>query len=203
MNWIEIFGYFGSALIAFSLMMSNIIKLRVINFTGAVIFSIYGLLLDSYPVFFLNFFIAMINVFFLYKLFNEKDRFDLIDSYDNNPLLKKFYTHFEKDIKKIFPSFNTAFKGDYKCILTFRNLTLSGIFLYTEQNGVLEIVMDYVSPQYRDFRNSEFIYKLKTTDFSKRGIKKLTAQSTDKQYSGYLVKAGFKNINGNIFEKEI
>jgi hypothetical protein len=40
MSLLELFGYFASVLIAVSLMMSNIKKLRWINFFGALAFSL-------------------------------------------------------------------------------------------------------------------------------------------------------------------
>ena len=55
----EIIGYSGSILVAVSLMMKNILKLRVINFFGASSFALYGYLVDAYPVLILNSFIVV------------------------------------------------------------------------------------------------------------------------------------------------
>ena len=46
----EIIGYVGSALIVVSLAMSNIIRLRVVNLVGALVFMTYGVLIGSLPV---------------------------------------------------------------------------------------------------------------------------------------------------------
>ena len=40
----EFIGYAASILVAFSLMMSSILKLRIINLIGAITFVIYGLM---------------------------------------------------------------------------------------------------------------------------------------------------------------
>lgn len=71
LNWIEIMGYAASILIAVSLTMSSIVKLRVINLIGAALFGTYGLLIDSMPVMLVNYFIALTNVYYLWKMYKE------------------------------------------------------------------------------------------------------------------------------------
>ncbi len=58
----EIIGYIASALVAISLMMSSILKLRVINLIGAAFFTVYGLLIGAYPVAVVNFIIVLIDI---------------------------------------------------------------------------------------------------------------------------------------------
>lgn len=65
---IEWIGYGASILIAISLMMTNIIKLRIINSIGCVMFIIYGMAVKSYPVVLSNLIIIFINIYNLYKL---------------------------------------------------------------------------------------------------------------------------------------
>ena len=54
MNWIEWIGYAGSALVAVSLMMSAIVRLRLLNLAGALIFALYGALVGAMPVLLVN-----------------------------------------------------------------------------------------------------------------------------------------------------
>ena len=66
--FIEWVGYLASIVIAISLIMSDIIKLRVINTIGCILFVIYGLSVGAYPVAFTNMLIVFINAYYLYKL---------------------------------------------------------------------------------------------------------------------------------------
>ena len=59
----EIVGYIGSALVAISLMMSNIWKLRWINLVGALFFVLYGLIVKVHPVVAVNAFIAVVDAY--------------------------------------------------------------------------------------------------------------------------------------------
>ena len=69
LNWIELMGYTASIVVAVSLMMESIIKLRILNFIGAMLFGTYGLFIESIPVMLLNYFIGLTNVYFLWKTF--------------------------------------------------------------------------------------------------------------------------------------
>ena len=68
----EIIGYSASALVAISLMMSSIVKLRVINLIGAALFTLYGLLIGAYPVAVLNFTIVLIDLYYLRDTIKSK-----------------------------------------------------------------------------------------------------------------------------------
>ncbi|WP_117234135.1 YgjV family protein [Vibrio maerlii] len=71
-NFVEILGYAASIMVAISLTMKDIVKLRILNFIGCGLFSAYGLMIDSWPVVVTNTFIACVNVYFLLKMQQEK-----------------------------------------------------------------------------------------------------------------------------------
>lgn len=64
-------GYLASVVVAISLMMSNIKKLRWWNLIGAALFVAYGVAIDAYPVALVNFFIILIDIYYLVKLYRE------------------------------------------------------------------------------------------------------------------------------------
>ena len=69
---IEWVGYAASLFIVLSLTMTSIIKLRIINSIGCLLFIIYGLNLNAYPVVMSNALIVMINIYNLYMLSKGK-----------------------------------------------------------------------------------------------------------------------------------
>jgi len=71
----ELIGYAASLLVAISLMMSAIVKLRVVNMIGAFTFAIYGVLIGSIPVAAMNGFIVLINIYFLFKSGTKRNIF--------------------------------------------------------------------------------------------------------------------------------
>ena len=68
-SYYELIGYVGSLLVALSLSMKNIRLLRRINLLGAFTFSMYGLLIGAMPVFVLNGYIVVIDIYYLYKMY--------------------------------------------------------------------------------------------------------------------------------------
>ena len=68
---IEWVGYSASLFIVISLTMTSIVKLRIINSIGCLLFVIYGLNVKAYLVI-SNALIIMINIYNLYMLFKSK-----------------------------------------------------------------------------------------------------------------------------------
>ena len=71
---IEWIGYLASILIAISMFMKDVFKLRFINLVGCILFVIYGLIIGAYPVAITNGIIVFVNLYYLYKLFKETDK---------------------------------------------------------------------------------------------------------------------------------
>lgn len=69
---IEWVGYAASIMIAISLIMTDIVKLRIINTIGCILFVIYGFSVKAYPVAIVNAFIILVNGYYLYKFYKEK-----------------------------------------------------------------------------------------------------------------------------------
>lgn len=70
---IEIMGYVASIMVAISLTMKDIVKLRILNFIGCSFFVVYGVMISAMPVVATNAFIACVNVYFLFKMYQEND----------------------------------------------------------------------------------------------------------------------------------
>jgi hypothetical protein len=207
MEWQEIVGYTGSVLIALSLMMKNIVRLRKVNLFGASTFAIYGLLVNAYPVLVLNSFIAFVDIYYLIDIYRKKDAFSLMPVLDpNHPYLNKFLDFYSDDIKKFSPEFirDKIEEANYYFIL--RNLVPVGIFIYKVRTlNEAEILLDYSIPDYRDLKNAEYLYYAALEFLKEKGIKKLIAKSEVDKHRDYLKSVGFKEDveNKNIFRRNL
>ncbi|TMP81490.1 uroporphyrinogen decarboxylase [Pseudoalteromonas phenolica] len=70
MSW-EYLGYLASVFLVLSLMMTNVTKLRWLNLTGCICFTIYGVMIQAWPVAFTNALLAIVNIYHLIKLVRE------------------------------------------------------------------------------------------------------------------------------------
>lgn len=71
--FLDIFGYIGSGLILLSMMMTSVEKLRWFNISGSVISMIYGAVMGTWPVVFLNVGTISINVVQIIRLHRKKE----------------------------------------------------------------------------------------------------------------------------------
>ena len=104
----EIIGYIASFLVAISLMMKSILRLRLINLAGAIAFTIYGLLIGALPVAIVNAFIVFINIFYLRRMLaaRGRDYFETLEMALDEPYLLRFLEHHQADIAHFMPEFD-------------------------------------------------------------------------------------------------
>ncbi|MBW6478233.1 MAG: YgjV family protein [Bacteroidales bacterium] len=202
-NLIEWIGYVGSVIIAISLTMSSIIRLRWLNLMGASIFSTYGFIIGSMPVAFLNLFITLINIFYLTRIYSAKDYFKILHIRKENRYLQYFLDFYSKDINKFFPGFCNNFKNhlyeneNLLCILIIRNANVAGLFIGRKVNDdEMFIEIDFAIPEYRDFKTGDYVYRQNLEHFLEMGIKKLITEGKNKKHHHYLKKMGFTEQPG-------
>ena len=70
--YLELFGYLCTALIFLSMMMTNMVKLRLVNMAGSAISVIYAILSNAWPVVVLNVGLILINTVQLYRAKKKK-----------------------------------------------------------------------------------------------------------------------------------
>lgn len=194
MSWINIIGYTGTALIALSITMNNIWRLRWINLFGAATFATYGFLVSAYPVLALNSFITLVDIYYLAQMSRRKDYFTLAEVPEGSYLfLNKFLEFYQADIARFFPEFTRDRIRSSQCVFILRNLVPVGLFIYEAQpGGVAEIHLDYVRPEYRDLKNARFLYAAQAESLQARGIHTFIARSRVKAHRDYLQKMGFE-----------
>jgi len=196
---IEWIGYLASLLVLISLLLSSILKLRLINLIGASIFSFYGFFIGSLPVGIMNFVIAIADIYYLHQLYSHKERFDVIEESLDSAYLKKFIEHYHDDILKFFPDFSNIENSDI-ILLVFRDLKPAGAFIGVSKNEKeLEIKLDYVTAEYRDSKPGRYIYTKFSDFFKDRGYEKLTCKTKIKSHQKYLKKMGFTFEGGTQF----
>lgn len=187
-TWLELFGYLASVLVAVSLMMSAIIKLRIINLFGSTFFSIYGFMIGALPVGFLNGFIALINIYYLFQIFSEKEYFKTLKLNSGSEYVSYFLNFYKDDILKFIPSFRFDNLESLNVLAVLRNTNPAGIIIYKQiDDHTIEIELDYVIPGYRDFKIAKFAF----AELRKLGITIIYSQPGNEVHQNYLKRMGF------------
>lgn len=191
---LQLLGYFASILIATSLLMRSIVRLRIINLAGAATFSLYGFLIGAYPVGVLNLMTATINVVQLVRLRRRTEIFRILDVRPDAPYLRYFLEFQADDIRRFFPSFRYDPKADDPsrvALIVVRDLVPAGVLLGQARDGRLEIELDYVVPQYRDMKIGRFLFTDEADFFRRRGFREIVSPADTEVHADYLRRMGF------------
>ena len=200
LEWI---GYMASGIIALSMTMSSIVKFRWINLVGAGTFATYGFLIGAYPVMLLNGFIFSVDIYYLVRIYSKTQLFDIVEVRSDNKYLLKFLEFHDDEIQKFFPGF--IYKPELNTISFFvmRNMHVTGLFLAHRTNEhVLNVGLDYVIPEYRDYKNGKYVYHRLKDRFVTAGYHKVVAKSSNKKHISYLKKLGFTTPEPGVYEIE-
>lgn len=194
MSWLEWIGYLASAFILLSMLMNSIIKLRVINLVGSILFTLYGYLIEAYPVALMNFAIVIVNIYYLVRIRSAEDHyFSIFEISPNNAYIKEFISFYKDDILSFNPDFDHHyFEKAEECWLLMKDMTVAGIFMgHYSGDHTLTIDLDYILKPFRDLRIGNFLYQHNQHYFTNKGIYKLLAEPGSKSHNKYLKKMGF------------
>ncbi len=195
---LEFFGYVGSVLVVVSMLMSSVVKLRVINMVGSVISGTYALIIGSFPLALMNISLIIINGINLYKLLMNKQTYDLIETGAGDGFLTYFLDHYQADIRSFFPGFDGRVEGRNVAYIISCGGDPAGVLLGDiDDAGVLEIALDYTTPKYRDCSVGRYLMEM----LPKLGASKLVLPQPDQQHIPYLEKLGYQK-QGDSYIRE-
>jgi len=204
---IEWIGYVGSVIVAVSLTMSSIKKLRWYNLVGAAVFSFYGFAIGALPVGLLNLFISLADIYYLFKMYSYQESFKSIQVTGNDSYLNYFIGFYQREISEFFPNFNSSILTEKEvfALLLLRNEAVAGVFIGIKENKTLIIQLDFVTAVYRDLKPGNFIYKKNIDQIKEQGINHITCKTDNKFHQKYLLKMRFEatTVNSDIFQKNI
>ena len=197
---IEMIGYLGSALVLVSMLMTSVVRLRVINLTGSIIFAGYALAIRSYPTAVMNICLAGINIYHLIRIFREKRIYTLVKTDADDGYFSYLLESNDEDIHYWFPEFSVK-DTDYDIsYLICCESNPACLFLGKEITpGTVEVILDYATPVYRDTSVGRFLYGY----MAHNGYKSLVFKQEAKEHVPYLNKVGYKITQDNTYELDL
>ena len=193
---IEAFGYLGSALVLVSFLMSSVVKLRVVNTVGSMIFAIYALIIRSYPTAVMNLCLVAINLRFLWKLRRQDPSYRLLSLKPEEGYVQDFLRSCKEDIARCFPQRRPEETEPNRAYMVFHGAEPAGILLGREEDGVLDVGLDYSTQAYRDCSVGAFLLENLPRPL------KLRYGDAEAEHLSYLQKLGFAEKDG-VWEKQL
>jgi GNAT superfamily N-acetyltransferase len=188
----ELIGYAASVLVAISLTMSSLVRLRLINLVGAVTFTVYGLLINAYPVAAVNLFIVFVNLFYLSRMLRTREFLKILEIEPRSEYLRAFLDFHAEDIRRSLPDF--AYQPGERQLAFFilRDMVPAGLFIgEVRDDGSLMVRLDFVIPSYRDFKIGRYLFSEQAEFFRSKGIRELVSPAGSPKHATYLRRMGF------------
>jgi hypothetical protein len=193
---LEAIGWTGSLLIVWSLMVARVLRFRWMNLWGAVIATGYNAAIEVWPFAFMNFAIAVIDIYWLRRLYREAHddaHYRVLPVPEEDPFVRELIRVHHDDIAAHAPDFDPSpvHDGTRHQFLIVRGDEAVGVVAVRDQgSGVGLIELDWVKQRFRDFTPGEFVYRESQAlvDAGFQRLELVAHQATDERY---LQRVGF------------
>jgi hypothetical protein len=173
-NWLEIVGWAGSALLVTSLLQARVLRFRLLNFTASVVLTAYNGLIGVWPMFAMNIVLGLINLTFIVKLLrtrHDEATYAVLEVPATDAYLRHFLGIHGDDIAQHHPSSPPVQAGDLAYQVLKGDETV-GVIILRREGDVARVLIDYVTPRFRDFAPGEFVWRT-PTGLRERGFRKV------------------------------
>ncbi|MGN9812914.1 hypothetical protein ACTMSW_26620 [Micromonospora sp. BQ11] len=193
MNWLELTGWAGSALLVWSLLQTRILRLRALNLLGCLILIGYNAAVEVWPMVGLNVVLAVINVWYLRKMLatrHDEATYQVVEVGVDDQFLAHTLRVHAADIARFNPGFTWEPEGDRSAFVVMKADEVVGVVLsHAEPGGVAQVDLDYVTRRFRDFTPGEFVYRSSRL-FTDRGFRRVV--SPPGMVAPYYHRLGFR-----------
>ncbi|GAA4408319.1 hypothetical protein GCM10023168_25480 [Fodinibacter luteus] len=163
MSWVDALGWFGSALLVFSLLQARILRLRLLNTVACVILVVFNAMIGVWPMVAMNVVLASINLFFIARLLREKGddkAYVVLPVGEGDAYLEHFLDLHRSDIAGFFPAYAPGPPGTHSAYLVQHRDETAGVIVVRDAGGgTAQVELDYVTPRFRDFTPGEFVFR--------------------------------------------
>lgn len=199
----ELIGYIASVLVAVSLTMRSLLRLRLLNLLGALFFTAYGVLIQAWPVAAVNGFIVLVDVYYLWQMTRSQDAFEILQVSPASRYVQRFLSFYADEIRHFEPDF--VYRPEMPGLITLfvlRNMVPAGLFIARENGEEAEVLLDFAIPGYRDLKIGRFLYGQHPNWLGKHGIRRLVAKARVPEHIRYLKRMGYRPTERG-FEREV
>jgi hypothetical protein len=162
-DWLDLVGWGGSALLVFSLLQARVLRFRTLNTVGCAVLIFFNASIGVWPMVAMNVVLGTINIWFIVKLRRERHDeavFEVLGVGLRDDYLRHVLRIHEQDILRYQPDFlwDPDSERDLAFIVVRGDETV-GVVLLRRDGDVARILLDYVTPRYRDFTPGEFVWR--------------------------------------------
>ncbi|MEV4498021.1 hypothetical protein AB0J84_20315 [Micromonospora arborensis] len=194
MNWLDLVGWAGSAVLVWSLLQSRVLRLRALNLVGSVVLIGYNAAIEVWPMVGLNVVLAAINIWYLCGMLatrHDEKTYQVVEVGVGDQFLAHTLRVHAADIIRFNPDFHwdPEVAGRSAFLVVTADEVVGVVLSHAEARGVAQIDLDYVTPKFRDFTPGEFVYR-RSHLFTERGFHRVV--SPPRMVAPYYHRLGFR-----------
>jgi hypothetical protein len=162
-HWLDVLGWGGSALLVFSLLQARVLRFRTLNLLACLILLVFNALIGVWPMVGMNLVLAAINVWFIVRLVRQQHDetvFEAVEVAPGDEYLRHVLRVHGADILRFQPDFlwDPADEAGHAFVVVTGDETV-GVVLLRAHGTEARVVLDYVTPRFRDFSPGEFVWR--------------------------------------------
>jgi hypothetical protein len=205
MPWLDITGWLGSALLIYSVMQARVLRFRVLNLAASAILAGFNWALGIWPMVAMNIALCAINLWHIRALVgtrHDEATYEVLEVGPQDEYLRHVLRVHEADILRYQPDFlwDGAAEGAAAFLVTRGDETVGVVLVRDGGAGTAQVVLDYVTPRFRDFSPGEFVWR-RSHLLRDRGFRRVL--SPPRMVEPYYARLGFRPVGDGAFELEL
>ncbi|MCW2754195.1 MAG: hypothetical protein JWQ32_1606 [Marmoricola sp.] len=161
--WLDVVGWLGSALVVYSVMQARVLRFRVLNLAACIVLAGFNAALGIWPMVAMNAALVAINGWHIRSLLGsrlDEETYAVLEVGGQDEYLRHVLRIHEADILAFQPDlvWNGAEADNLAFILQRADETV-GVVLVHAHGDVAEVLLDYVTPRFRDFSPGQFVWR--------------------------------------------
>ena len=174
-HWLDVLGWGGSALLVYSLLQASVLRLRVLNAIACVILIVFNWVLAVWPMVGMNLVLVAINGWFIIQLVRDRHdetAFEVLEVNPSDEYLRHTLRVHSADILRFNPEFVHDPSSDQDAFLVQKGDETVGVVLLRRDGNTAHVLLDYVTPRFRDFSPGEFVWR-RSGVLADRGVRRV------------------------------
>ena len=162
-HWLDVLGWGGSALLVFSLLQTRVLRFRLLNLLACLVLLVFNGLIGVWPMVGMNLVLCGINLWFIVALVrhrHDEATFEVLEVAPTDAYLRHVLRVHGRDITRHQPDlvFDPAAEGQHAFLVQRGDETV-GVVLLAVAGDQGRVLLDYVTPRFRDFTPGEFVWR--------------------------------------------
>ena len=174
-HWLDVLGWGGSALLVYSLLQASVLRLRVLNAIACLLLIVFNWALSVWPMVGMNTVLVLINALFIVKMLrarHDDSAFEVLEVAPTDEYLRHVLRVHGGDILKFNPLFVHDPSATHDAFLVQKGDETVGVVLLRKDGDTADVLLDYVTPRYRDFSPGEFVWR-RSGLLADRGVRRV------------------------------